>query len=373
VIRDTREAAAEARAMAALARANVRYWPTVLPAVHRRLRHWERRAAGIPDPHLRRLAEEKLAGERFNTEVAATLATLAPRQRRRQAIDAIVPLQVMYDYLDGLSEEPAEDSLATSRRLFSAFTDALSPGQSDATDYYGGCARREDDGYLAALVAACRDAFGRLPGAVVVATAAREAALRCGEAQTRTHAIAALGTDQLAEWAGPPATEAKLSWWEYTAGATASILSVHALIAAAAEGRASAAEARALDSAYLHIAAISTLLDSLIDRERDRAEGAHSFVSYYESERAMAEGIGRVVARASGEGGRLPNGGHHRMTAAGVAAYYLSAPAASRPPASAVRARVVAELRPVILPGLGIFRLWRGAKAARRKGMRRRA
>jgi tetraprenyl-beta-curcumene synthase len=353
----------EARAAAALVRANARYWPTVLPHVHSGLRHWERLAQEIPDPSLRGLALTKIADERFNTEVAATLATLAPRRHRSEAIEAIVALQVMYDYLDGLSEEPAPDPLANSRRLFSAFTISLTPERLERVDYYRGHPRADDGGYLEALVAACQGAFRRLPGADVVAPVARKAALRCGESQTRTHAIEALGTAQLAAWATTAAEGTGLRWWEYTAGATASILSVHALIAAAADGRTAAADAGSLDTAYLYISAVSTLLDSLIDHRRDVEEGNHSFVDYYEDENAMVERIEAIAARAASEGSRIDNGGHHRMTAAGVAAYYLSAPATREGPGRAVKARVVRELRPLIVPVLGIFRLWRLSKA----------
>jgi tetraprenyl-beta-curcumene synthase len=358
------ELGAEACAVGALARANARYWPTVLPQVHRGLRRWKAVARTIPDPGLRDLALDKIAHESFNTEVAATLATLAPRRHRPQAIEAIVALQVMYDYLDGLSEEPAADPLGTSRLLFNAFTVSLTPAQTEPVDYYRGAARgMGDGGYLQSLVAACQTAFRRLPGAEVVAPVAREAAQRCGESQTRTHAIEALGTGQLAEWATAAADGTGLTWWEYTAGATASILSVHALIAAAADPRTTAADAGSLDTAYLFISAVSTLLDSVIDLRRDSEEGAHSFVSYYGSEDVMAARIGTVVARAAVEGGSIHHGGHHRMTAAGVAAYYLSAPAAGRPPGRAVKARAVKELPLLLRPALGVFRLWRLAKA----------
>lgn len=354
---------AEARAVAALAAANARYWSTVLPRVHHGLRHWEQRARRIPDPDLRRLALAKLAHERFNTEVAATLATLAPRAHRAPALEAIVALQLMYDYLDGLSEEPATDPLATSRLLFSAFTSSLTPGQVEPVDYYRHRPGEDDGGYLEALVVATRGAFEALPKADIVAPVARHAALRCGESQTRTHAIVALGPSQLAEWATAEARGTGLTWWEYTAGATASILCVHALIAAAADPRTTAAEAGSLDTAYLFISAVSTLLDSVIDQRRDAAEESHSFIGYYEDEEAMVTRIGVISARAASEGRLIHNGGHHRMTAAGVAAYYLSAPEAREQPGSKVKARVVAELRPLIVPALGIFRLWRLSKA----------
>lgn len=352
------------RAATALLLANARYWSTVLPRVRRQLRHWESRARLIPDPTLRGLAIGKLEGERFNTEVAATLATLAPRRHRPRAIEAIVALQVMYDYLDGLSEQPAPDPLDNSRRLFSAFGDALSLAPVAPVDYYRSHPHQEDGGYLQALVATCQSAFCVLPGAGAVAPVAREATLRCGEGQSRTHAIADLGRAQLEGWATAQMRGTELSWWEYTAGATASVLAVHTLIAAAADGRTTAAQAKDLDRAYLYICALSTLLDSLIDHPRDVEEGSHSFISYYPSETAKAEGVGAVAVRAAAGAAELPNGSHHRMTAAGVAAYYLSAPEAGKPPASVVKARVVGELRPLITPILGIFHLWRLAKLA---------
>jgi tetraprenyl-beta-curcumene synthase len=181
------------RALVAMGRANARYWPTVLPQVQHRLRFWDGAARRIPHQRLREIALEKLAEERFNTEVAATLATLAPWRQRPAAIAAIVPLQVMYDYLDGLSEEPAADPLGSSRELFRAFTVALTPERFERADYYSRSSGWDDGGYLQTLVEACRRAFASLPGAAAVAPAARAAALRCGESRagpTRSRRLA---------------------------------------------------------------------------------------------------------------------------------------------------------------------------------------
>jgi len=350
-------------ALGALVQANFRFWPTVLPRVHRCLRQWEEAAARIPDDHLRSIALAKLAEERFNTEVAATLATLAPRRYRARVIAAIVPLQVMYDYLDGLSEEPAADPLEHSRRLFRAFTVSLSPEKVERVDdYYSHVPVRDDAGYLEALVAACRRSFARLPMAVTVAPIAQAAAERCGESQTRTHAIEVLGVDQLAGWATEESRGTDLTWWEYTAGGTASILSVHALIAAAADLGVTTAAAEDLDRAYLYVSAISTLLDSVVDHQRDLEEGSHSFIGYYADQEKAAEGVERVIARAATEARALRRGAHHQMTAAGVAAYYLSAPTAATPPGPAIRRRAIQELGPPLVAALAVFRLWRLGK-----------
>src|SRR5665213_1532472 len=125
-----------ARAALALLLANMRYWTTVAPLVRTQLARWERRAQAIGDPFLRTLAISKLEEERFNVEVAATLATLAPRAQRAGTTEAIVALQVMYDYLDLLSEQPLGDPRSDGNRLFAAFTDALCLEHEPGGDYY---------------------------------------------------------------------------------------------------------------------------------------------------------------------------------------------------------------------------------------------
>src|SRR5664280_188788 len=145
-----------AQTLAALACANLRYWPTVAPVVHRELRRWETHAARIGDSALSELAGEKLREERFNAEVAATLATLAPRRGRATATRAIVALELLFDYLDGRTELPSPDPLAEGERLFTAFRDAVDPGarsQSVSATANGDDADTPDGAYLRALSA----------------------------------------------------------------------------------------------------------------------------------------------------------------------------------------------------------------------------
>ena len=49
------------------------------------------------------------------------LATLAPRAYRKGAVEAIVALQVLFDLLDGLTEQPLQDPLGDGERLFAPF------------------------------------------------------------------------------------------------------------------------------------------------------------------------------------------------------------------------------------------------------------
>jgi tetraprenyl-beta-curcumene synthase len=355
-----------ARAGIALLLANVRYWTTVAPLVRAQLTRWERHAHAIGDPFLRTLAISKLRDERFNVEVAATLATLAPRAHRKRAAQAIVALQVMYDYLDLLTEQPLSDPLPDSRRLFAALIDALTLAEEPRGDYYPHDLRSRDDGYLQELVKTTRDALARLPGTVAVVEVAQRSARRCAEAQTLSHLAARSSSAELERWARSEATDTSLQWPELLAGATASVLAVHALIAAAADERTTIEDAQEIDTAYLSIGAL-TMLDSVVDHQDDIATGELGYVQHYESPELMAVRLLGVARDAAARARALPNAAHHIMTLVGVVAYYSSAPAASSAFALPVTERMRRELRPLITPTLALMRAWRLAKRVNRR------
>jgi tetraprenyl-beta-curcumene synthase len=362
----------------ALLLANGRYWSTVAAPVGRQLTRWELAADAIGDPKVRAVALAKLRDEHFNVQVAATLATLAPRRHRPDVIEAIVALQVMYDYLDLLTEPMADPR--DGRRLFGALIQSVSVPAGTRKSFE--LSPNNNDRYLERLSRAVVLAMGRLPGAPAVAAVARGAAERCAEAQVLHHSAARSGTysgarsgaypgiDEVRDWATAQAAGTGLGWQEVLAGSTASVLSMHALIAAAADPRTTHEDAVALDRAYLSIGAL-TMLDSLVDREEDIASGQLSYLQLYDDPEAMAEGLAKVardgVTRARG----LPHGAHHVVTLVGVVGYYASDPAANDDAfARPVIARVKRELRPLITPTLALMRTWRLAKRVRR-GRRR--
>jgi tetraprenyl-beta-curcumene synthase len=361
---DSSETELTIRAGAALVGANVRYWSGIAPQVRRELRRWMERASAIPDPCLRAIATDKLHAEHFNAEVAATLATTAPARHRSRVVEAIVALEVLYDYLDGMTEGPAPDPLRDrieAYRVFTAIFDEDPPASDAAEDP---CA--DDGGYLSALCSAARNAIATLPSSSAVASAGRRAAERCAAAQVHVHASAQLGTGQLERWARErAATERSADWREYLAGAVASVLAVHALIAAAADEEISEEQAHAIDAAYLSISALSTMLDSLIDHERDMRSGDPWLVRLYGDEGTLGARLPAVAKRALAQVLLLPNSAHHLMTLSGVVAYYSSAPEARRGAARRSVIELHRELRPIILPTLAVMRTWRLAKQAR--------
>lgn len=349
-----------ARAALALVVANVRYWSTVAPVVRVQLRRWRRRAGAISDPGLRTLALEKLEDERFNAEAGAMLATLAPRAHRSDAVEAIVALQVLFDLLDGLTERPLQDPLGEGERLFRTFTDALhAPVERDRLQ------REDHSDYLRELSAAASSALARLPGYGSVDTLAAASARRAAQAQIRMHASPLLGIGQLQQWAQAQALGTGLQWRELAAGAASSVLVVHALIVAGADADSTSAQAMQLADAYLSVCALLTLLDSLIDQERDERAGEPGYISLYEDRKLLAQALPELARRAGAQTRELPNGAHHTAMLTGVVAYYTSAPGARSELSRPILARLHRALAPLIAPTLALMRAWRLARRLR--------
>jgi tetraprenyl-beta-curcumene synthase len=338
--------------------AQARYWLTVHPRVRAELARWEKRAEAICDPVLRAHAAGKLRDERANTEAIATLCTLAPRAHRRSAVDAAVALQVMYDYLDAVTEQRVPDPLRNGRQLFRTFAVALTPGEA-SVDYYRFHPQRDDGGYLDALVDRARCSIAALPRIAVVLPTAREVAGRFAEAQIRSHAVRSHGIGQLRRWAQVRSRTVGLLWWEWAGGAAASVLVMHSLLSAAASTTTTRAHAVQLDRAYLLASALTTMLDSLVDDEGDSGAGAHRYVGYYASDEQIACRLEAIARQAVVAARGLPNPAHHAITVTGIAAFYLSTRDAQSERVRAATKLVRASLGPALVPTLAAMGLWR--------------
>lgn len=339
----------------ALLLANLRYWTGVSSTVRDQIDRWRDTAMSAPEPGLRTAALTKLCDERFNVEVAATLATLAPRRRRLAVTTAIVALQIAYDYLDLLTESPSlrrdEAQQMLSRLL-------------DVADLHDGIAPWSCL-YLDLLLEAAASSLRCLPAARAVSPTATDALRRCVEGQTFGHgAVDHPGETTLSRWAQSHAQDSHLGWRELAAGASASVLCVHALIAAAASPSTTPNDACRLDSLYLSIGAL-TALDSLVDCREDSGAAQHSPLYRYEDAVTMADQLSAVAMDALGGLDLVHDGAHHAMTLCGVVAYYASSPAASKPPAREAFERLQRDLGWLLAAPLAVMRLWRRGKRLR--------
>ena len=194
-------------------------------------------------------------------------------------------------------------------------------------DYYRHNPQREDGGYLAAIVDACRGALLQLPSYSTVAAAARAAAGRIVEFQALNLTVPSHGYDALETWAldRTPAGSG-VAWWE-TAGAAGSSLAVHALIAAAADPDLEAVDVTVIDRAYFpRIGGLHSLLDSLVDRREDAKHAQRSLLGCYASPTAAALALSSLALRGRGAIEGLPNRCAHEVIQTAMCSYYLSAP-----------------------------------------------
>ncbi|HZV75010.1 MAG TPA: DUF2600 family protein [Conexibacter sp.] len=317
------------------------YWLMLFPQARRELRAWERRARRIPSPALRAHALRKLQTEGMTAEGAAAFAILATARSCRHVVRACVAFEVMYDYLDALAEEPVADVLGSNRLLYAALGAAYAPGTPSA-NWYALCPWSDDGGYLDALVETCHDALLRLPAHAGVVAGLGRLADRAGEAQSLHHAAAdAEGERALARWAAtqqPP--ECALHWWELAAAA-GSPLGFFALVAAAAHRDTDAAAALAVERAYFPwIAALSWLLESLVDQEEDADGDAHSYVAHYGPPQSAARRLATIAEHAGADARQLPQGARHTLLLAGMVGMYLSHAGATSGAASEAAAAV---------------------------------
>lgn len=351
------------RTWAAFACDCARYRVGVAPAVRAALAHWRDHARDIPDPALRALALSKLAQEGFHAEAGAMLATRVPHARRDTAVQAIVALEVLYDYLDGRSEpEPPEES----RRLFAAFTAAVA-APSPNGDGPIGAGEPADGEYLGLLGAAVRDSLAQLPAAEAVRLALQESAARGSEAQVRVHAGA-----EVEAWARANADGGALQWREYLAGAAASVLACHALIAAAGRDGTTREEADALAAAYLPVCALTTLLDGVVDHEgqpgdatTDGREGEDGYIGFYANHAALSAALAGLAESALAQAPGLRRSGHHLAMLAGILAYYGTAPGARSGFARSVLADLRSRFGLLVLPMIALMHAWRAARRSR--------
>ncbi|MDQ2669514.1 MAG: tetraprenyl-beta-curcumene synthase family protein, partial [Gemmatimonadota bacterium] len=298
--------------------------------------------------------------EGLNAEGAALFAMLAPVARRRAATRLLVAFQVMYDYLDALTERPAPEPLRGSRQLHRALLAALgAPAPADG--YFAHYALADGDGgYLTELIACCRAIFHELPGAVEATPYAMRAAARSAEGQSHSHAAAFAPEHELIRWAERETPAGlDLRWWETAAAAESSLL-IHALLASAAGRHFSATRATNIAAAYWPwITGLNALLDDLIDTAEDAAEGTHSYVGRYHSPAQTARRLAAIAAEASDAIAQLPLRRRHRVIFAAMTSYYLAAPQAADTTIAPVARMVAEQMGMDLRPLLAMIRLRR--------------
>ena len=327
-------------------------------AVSREIRVWRELADGMPDTPIRDDALTSIDRKRENADGAA-LFWILPRRRDLRLLRLLVAYQIIWDFLDSVNERGACEGTANGRQLHRALVEALDPA-SPISDYYKFHPWHDDGGYLRSLVEACRDACSALPSYERVRPlVVREA--RRAQVQALNHDTDPSGRDEaLRSWAAEEfSDEHRLSWFELSSAASAS-LAVHAFLALAAQPDCTDADVRRTCDAYFPwVSAAATMLDSYVDRAEDELNGDHRYVDHYASDALARERVRNLVARSIGEARRLRDGHRHAVIASCMVAMYLSKDSARTPAmraSTASFARAGGSLTRLLLP---ILRLWR--------------
>jgi tetraprenyl-beta-curcumene synthase len=344
------------------ARAARHYWLDVFPYFRCELRRWQARARAIEDPVLRHLALDAQRTKLRSLEGAVAFAAFVPRPAQRPVITALAAYQVIFDYLDTLTEQPNADPIGNGRQLNQALLAALEPRRV-CCDYYAHHRHRDDSGYLEALVEACRAALAKLPSYAAVVAPVRRAAERIVVYQSLNHGDASQSYDAFARWARKETKpHTGLRWWE-TGAAAGSSLAVLALISATANPILTRQDTDALGDAYYPwIGALHTLLDSLIDRQEDiDGAGQRSLIDYYASPTETAARLEMIATQAVRHARVLPHAYNHAMILAAMASFYLSDPQASTPDARLAKKRVLAAMGGLAAPTMAVLRARRTA------------
>jgi tetraprenyl-beta-curcumene synthase len=291
-----------------------RYATTMHRHIERELQHWRTRAHAIDDPERRAHALTTLHDAAVHARLNATTAALAPRAHRARVVVASVALEIMYDYLDAVTE--GEDSLETALGLYESlrfpFTDEACDGIVDD--------------YVRELALTCRTAFRTLPSHTATTPLARSVATTTAAAQARCHVCC---SEEFEDWASHLPRPDDLEWWEAAAGWSAGVMTLHTLLALSATRDLTAGAGLSVIAAYERVCAAATLHDSLVDQGHDKRTHGHSYVGYYASDAAASVRIAAVTRRAMTAVAALPRSSYHAMAVTGIVGYYLTAPEAA--------------------------------------------
>lgn len=318
---------------------------------------WLRYAEQIPDPALREAAFSALLTKSDVFEGAVAFAVFVPQRTRLDVVRAIAALEIAFDYLDNVVELPNPDPIRNSRRLCQALSSIAEPGLAHP-DYYEHHVAHDDCGYLEALVNTCRAALAKLPSYSIVSEHVHRSLSRIITYQSLNHGDAGGSHDAFEEWArSQSGLETGLQWWE-TGAAMGSQFAVLALIAAAADPTMRAEGATSIECAYFPwVGALSTLLDSVVDQRKDRAENQRSLIDYYGSPRVTAERLGLMAVEAQRAIIPLADASNHMMILAAMAAFFHSRPQTSAPEVSQVTQAVFKAVGPGTSSALFFFRI----------------
>lgn len=337
-----------------------------LPAVSREVHVWRGRATAIPDPRIRQDALDALVRKRTHLDGAA-LFWILPRRRNVHLLRALVAYEITLEFLDNMNERVADAGQANGRQLHLALAEALNP-ETQISDYYRFHPWVNDGGYLGALVERCREQCAFLPCYPQVRELAIREATRAQVLAINHEPDARCRDTALREWTASEFPNCKEASWFELSGAATSSLTVHLLLALAAEPTFDESDVNRACAVYFPwLSLATTMLDSYVDQFDDAITGDHSYIAHYASREVAVARLGEIVERAGRDARGLRNGHHHAVIVACMVAMYLSNDSANKVDLRATTRTLVragGSLTKLLLPVLRAWRIAYGLRSA---------
>lgn len=353
-----------ARQLWSLTTAAARELTWTLPVVAHEVRRWRILASTIPDAPIREEAQHAITAKRSHIDGAALFSILT-RNRNPYLVRLLVAYEIIWDFLDSISERGAEAGIENGFQLHLALIDAVDPGRP-LTDYYRYSQWRDDGGYLNKLVNVCRASCAQLPSYELIRQSVVCEAKRGQVCAINHHTDPSIRDAMLKARAVGEYPSGRDAWWFELTAAASTDLTIFALFSLASETTVSRDHVRHTSEAYFPWAsALAALLDSYVDQAEDVAKGDHSYVAHYATTDLATHRICAFIQRCLKETGSLNNGEKHRLIVACMFAMYLSKNSALTP-AMRETTKVITDsggsLTRVLHP---ILRLWRTAYGLR--------
>jgi tetraprenyl-beta-curcumene synthase len=275
----------------------------------------------------------------------------------------LVAYEAILEFLDDLDERTTYAGEGNSTQLHRALAEAVSLN-TQLSDYYRYHPDKDDGGYLRAFVEVCRQDCASLPcypaiSQLVIREANRARVLALNHSAQRRE-------DELRKWTEQEFMGCKCdNWFELSGAATAS-LTVHALLAIAADSLCVPSAIDKVQSTYFPwLSLTATMLDSYVDWFEDNANGDHSYIGYYPNIDVALRRIEELIKRSAREALGIRDGHRHAVILACMVAMYMSRDSACTTKRQTTTRRIVlagGSLTKLLLP---ILRTWRTAYALR--------
>ncbi|MBE1555613.1 tetraprenyl-beta-curcumene synthase [Filibacter limicola] len=296
---------------------------TIMPAVHKELSYWKKRAEEIPNQELKKQSLASIEQKMFHCEGGSIMALTALEQKDA-AIKFIVAYQTISDYLDNLCDRSTSLDPRDFAALHESMIDALTVDASPKL-YYRFREDQDDGDYLVELMQMCQSILSDMPNYGMIKPYLLELCQYYCDLQIHKHVCKEEREERLKSWYEKhKSLLPKMGWHEFAA-CSGSTLGVFCLVSYALRNDFEIRHADRIRKGYFpYIQGLHILLDYFIDQDEDREGGDLNFCCYYANDEELCKRLIHFLHEADKHTNDLPDNKFHKMINRGLLGIYLS-------------------------------------------------